>query len=215
MKSKRTGADLQKQVRSEESRTRRGRPRAFDAEKALDAAVKIFWRKGYEGTTLPDLTRAMGINRPSLYAAFGNKAQLFRKVAERYAEGPACYVREALEAKTSREVVERVLSGSIDLVTTAGNPGGCLAVQGALACGDEAASARKHLAAMRAQTQVLLQERFQRAKREADLPKDADVAALARFIVTVMHGLSVQGAGGASKHDLRRVADVALRAWPA
>jgi AcrR family transcriptional regulator len=214
LKAKRTGAELAADA-GEGARARLpGRPRAFNAEKSLDAALKVFWRKGYEGTTLPDLTRAMGINRPSLYAAFGNKQQLFRKVAERYALGPACYVQEALEAPTSREVFERVLAGSIVLVTDPKNPGGCLAVQGALACGDEAASARKQLAEMRAQAQALLQRRFRRAKREGDLPKDADPAALGRYVVTVMHGISVQGAGGASKRDLRRVADVALRAWP-
>src|SRR5437867_6950274 len=87
----------------------RGRPREFDAEKALDRALKVFWRKGYEGASLPDLTRAMRINRPSLYAAFGNKEALFRKVIERYAEGPAGYVREALDGPTARAVAERLL----------------------------------------------------------------------------------------------------------
>src|SRR6266478_1585181 len=94
-----------------------GRPRAFDTDKALDRAMKVFWRKGYEGASLPDLTRAMGINRPSLYAAFGNKESLFRKAIDRYVAGPACHVREALEQPTARAVVERYLRGSIDLIT--------------------------------------------------------------------------------------------------
>src|SRR4051812_13597047 len=98
--------------------------------------MKVFWEKGYEGTTLPDLERAMRINRPSLYAAFGNKQALFRKIVERYGEGPACFVRDAVQLPTARGVAERILSGSIDLVTNPKNPGGCLAVQGALACGD-------------------------------------------------------------------------------
>src|SRR5215217_5127451 len=93
----------------------RGRPRAFDADKALDRAMTVFWRKGYEGASLPDLTKAMGINRPSLYAAFGNKEALFRKVLDRYAAGPAAYVREALNAPTAREAAERLLRGAIDL----------------------------------------------------------------------------------------------------
>src|SRR5687768_2471443 len=85
---------------------RPGRPRAFDEQAALEAALGVFWRKGYEGASLSDLTEAMGINRPSLYAAFGNKEALFRRVLERYAQGPACYVREAAEAPTARGVFE-------------------------------------------------------------------------------------------------------------
>src|ERR1700738_1733525 len=117
-----------------------GRPRGFDIDRALDLAMQVFWEKGYEGTSLPDLTSAMGINRPSLYAAFGNKEALFRKVLDRYIEGPAGYVRQALGEQTARAVVERLLSGAIDLLTDPRNPGGCLLVQGALACGEAAES---------------------------------------------------------------------------
>src|SRR5437899_2320898 len=99
-----------------------GRPRAFDIDKALDRALKVFWRKGYEGASLPDLTRAMGINRPSLYAAFGNKEALFRKAIDRYVEGPASHVREAIHEPKARAVVERLLRGSIDLITDSRNP---------------------------------------------------------------------------------------------
>src|SRR5437870_13048980 len=81
-----------------------GRPRAFDAEKALDRALTVFWRKGYEGTSLPDLTRAMGINRPSLYAAFGNKQSLFKKAVARYCQGPGAYTRAALDLPSARAV---------------------------------------------------------------------------------------------------------------
>jgi AcrR family transcriptional regulator len=191
----------------------RGRPRTFCTEQALDAAMKVFWRKGYEGTTLPDLERAIGVNRPSLYAAFGNKQALFRKVIERYGEGPACFVREAVELPTARQVVQHILSGSIDLVTNPKNPGGCLAVQGALVCGDEATAARKQLASMRAAGEELLRRRFERAKADGDLPRGTTPADLARYVVTVMHGISVEAAGGASRRALQRVADLALRAW--
>src|SRR5271165_4690093 len=113
-----------------------GRTRQFDVDEALDRALEVFWARGYEGATLPDLTSAMGINRPSLYAAFGNKEELFRKVLDRYAKGPACYLREALEEPRARGVAERLLNGTIDAVTDRKNPRGCLMVQGALACGE-------------------------------------------------------------------------------
>src|SRR5262245_55564137 len=109
----------------------------------------VFWRKGYEGTTLPDLTRAMGINRPSLYAAFGNKEQLFRKVMDRYGEGPAGFVGGALEETSARRVVERMLQGAVELLSDPHNPRGCLAVQGALACGEAAGGIRRELASRR------------------------------------------------------------------
>jgi AcrR family transcriptional regulator len=195
------------------SAPKRGRPREFDADKALDRALEVFWRKGYEGASLNDLTRAMGINRPSLYAAFGDKASLFRKVMDRYAAGPACFVQQALAAPTARAVAEQLLHKGIDAVTQPKRPRGCLAVQGALACGDEAKDVQQDLAARRAATEAALRRRFQRAAAERDLPAGANPADLAKYLTTVLHGLAVQAAGGAARAELRRVAEVALRAW--
>jgi len=191
-----------------------GRPRTFDVEQALDAALKVFWRKGYEGASLPELTKAMGINRPSLYAAFGNKESLFRKAIDRYIEGPASHVEDAMRQPTARGVVERLLCGSITLITGDRNPHGCFLVQSALACGDGAAAVRKETAKRRAGGESLLRERFERAVVEGDLPKDADPADLARYVTTVVHGLAVQAAGGATRDELRKVAELALRGWP-
>ncbi len=191
-----------------------GRPRAFDIDEALDRALKVFWQKGYEGASLPDLTRAMGINRPSLYAAFGNKEALFRKAIDRYLSGPACHVSEALKEPTARAVVERVLRGGIDLVTDSRNPGGCFMVQAALACGDTADALRLELARRRAAGETALCERFERAVAEGDLPPGSDPADLARYVTTVLHGMSVQAAGGAGRDDLLKVAAMAMRAWP-
>jgi AcrR family transcriptional regulator len=191
-----------------------GRPRAFDTDKALDRALKIFWKKGYEGTSLADLTAALRINRPSLYAAFGNKEALFRKALDRYVEGPGSYVREALEAPTSRVVVQRLLHGTIDLLTDPRNPRGCLMVQGALACGDAAGAVRQELASRRIAVQVALRRRFEQAKVEGDLAADVDPDVLARYVATIIQGMSVQAAGGASRDELRRIAELVLSVWP-
>jgi AcrR family transcriptional regulator len=192
----------------------KGRPREFNVGKALDRALKVFWRKGYEGASLPALTRAMGINRPSLYAAFGNKEALFRRVLDRYVDGPAAYFRAALHEPTARAVAERLLGGALGLLTDPRNPPGCLLVQGALACGEPAESVRRELVSRRLAGEVAVRQRFERARAEGDLPADSDTAALARYVVTVIQGMAVQAAGGASREELRRVVEMALRAWP-
>ncbi|MDP9339698.1 MAG: TetR/AcrR family transcriptional regulator [Acidobacteriota bacterium] len=191
-----------------------GRPLSFDPENALDSALQVFWRKGYEGASLSALTTAMGINRPSLYAAFGDKEALFRKVLDRYAQGPGSHARQALNEPSSRAVVEKLLRGSADLLTAPHGPHGCLLVQGALTCGNSAESMRRELISRRTASESALRQRFKRAKAEGDLPHDAHPANLARYIMTIIHGMSVQAAGGATRHELRRVADLTLQSWP-
>jgi AcrR family transcriptional regulator len=176
--------------------------------------MHVFWAKGYEGASLSDLTRAMRINRPSLYAAFGNKEELFRKVLDRYVNGPLAYFGEALAAPKARDVVEQIFFGAARMAGDPRFPPGCLMVQGALAVGNSAGSVRKETAGRRAAGEVALRRRLQRAKREGDLAKNADPAELARYVMTVLRGMAVQGADGASPDQLRRVAQVALRAWP-
>jgi AcrR family transcriptional regulator len=192
----------------------RGRPRAFDVDRALDRALDVFWRKGYEGASLPDLTRAMGINRPSLYGAFGNKEGLFRRALERYAAGPASYVGDALTEPTARGVVERLFAGTIELLTDPRHPRGCFAVQAALACGEEGQRVRRELAAFREAGVAALRRRFARARNEGDLPARVDPADFARYAATVVHGMCVQAAGGANRAELKRVAKMALRGFP-
>jgi AcrR family transcriptional regulator len=191
-----------------------GRPRAFDFEKALDRALDVFWRKGYEGTSMSDLTEAMGINRPSLYAAYGNKEELFRKALDRYAAGPAAFMREALGERTARAVVERILRGCADMQTNSCHPPGCLVVHGALACGETADPIRQELIARRVAGETALCQRLECAKLDGDLPADADAADLARYVSTIVQGLAVQAAAGATRKELEPVIQMALRAWP-
>ena len=201
-------------MKSETAAAQPGRPRSFDPGAALERAMHIFWAKGYEGASLSDLTRAMRINRPSLYAAFGNKEELFRKVLDQYMNGPLAYFGQALAASKARDVVEQIFFGAAEMAGDPRNPAGCLVVQGALACGNAARSVRKEIAARRAAAKAALRRRFQRAKREGDLPQGADPADLAHYVMTVLHGMAVQGADSATPAQLRRVAQVALRAWP-
>src|SRR5438067_11050459 len=198
-------------MKSETIAAQPGRPRAFDPDTALERAMHVFWAKGYEGASLSDLTRAMRINRPSLYAAFGNKEELFRKVLDRYVNGPLAYFGKALAAPKARDAVKEIFFGTARMADDARIPTGCLMVQGALACGDT--SVRKEVAARRAAAEVALRRRLQRAKREGDLPKDADPAELAGYVMTVVRGMAVQSAGGASCDQLRQIAQIALRAW--
>ena len=191
-----------------------GRVRQFDVDEALDKALDVFWARGYEGATLPALTKAMGINRPSLYAAFGNKEQLFRKALDRYQTGPQSFVGEALTKPTAGAAVEAVFSGFIRMLRGRGTARGCLIVSGALASGEEAESVRRELARLRQATVTAFRRRFERAVQEGDLPKGTDCATLARYIATVLNGLAVQAASGATEKELRLVAATAMRAWP-
>jgi AcrR family transcriptional regulator len=192
--------------------TSSGRPREFDADDALQRALRVFWKKGYLGTSLSDLTEAMGINRPSLYAAFGNKEQLFRRVLALYFEGPSSYAHESLEQPTARGVVEHLLYGAINMLTGRGSPSTCLWVRCALSTGD--IQLQREFAAQRAAGHALLRSRFQRAIQEGDLPADADSTELAHMILTVNYGMAVQASTGATRKDLERIAAVVLRDWP-
>ncbi|RUO98892.1 TetR/AcrR family transcriptional regulator [Hyphomicrobium sp.] len=194
----------------------KGRPREFDTELALDKALHVFWQRGYEGTSLTDLTEAMGISRPSLYAAFGNKEELFRLALDRYAKkGPGAIHGEALAEPTARKVVEHLLHSVAMSLTDPCNPSGCLAVQGALTCSQAADSIKRELCKRRSEGEDNLRKRFERAKSEGDLGPDSDPGALARYVITVTQGMSVQASGGATRSDLLTVVDMALKAWPA
>ncbi len=180
---------------------------------ALEQAMHVFWQNGYEGTSLPALTAAMGISRPSLYAAFGSKEELFRKAVNRYLDSVAQVFRSALDQPTSRQAVESLLHFAI-AKPTPGTPRGCLLVQGALACSSDSSCVRDELTKLRNGNEKMIRRRFQRAVTEGDLPKDADPIALAKYVATIMQGLAVQTTAGADRKTLAAAVDIAVRAWP-
>jgi AcrR family transcriptional regulator len=190
-----------------------GRPREFDIDSALERAMKLFWRQGYEGTSLTDLTRELELTRPSLYAAFGSKERLFLRALDLY-EARAGYRLAAMAAPTALAYARALLEGAANLHGDKKNPPGCLGVQGALACAPDSDSIRHELIRRRKIGENMIQDRLRRARAEGDLPAEADPANLARYLSIVIYGITIQAAGGATRKELRNVAKLALRCWP-
>ncbi|MEU4659205.1 TetR/AcrR family transcriptional regulator [Streptomyces sp. NPDC023723] len=191
-----------------------GRPRGFDPDEALERAMLVFWQHGYEGASTAALTRAMGISTTSMYAAFGNKEMLFRKVLERYTEGPSAYLARALEEPTAHGVATAVLAGVVRTTTRPARPHGCLGVQSALATSDAGQEVCELLVAWRQDGYARVRDRFRRAVDEGDLPPETDPGLLARHLTTVAHGIAVQAASGVGRDELQEMTDAILRNWP-
>jgi AcrR family transcriptional regulator len=192
----------------------RGRPREFCVDEALAQALRVFWEKGYDGTSLNDLTEAMGITRPSLYAAFGNKESLFRKALDLYESEKLTYIGKALEQPTARQVAETMLRGAIDNVTSSAEPHGCLGVITSVACGPESQSVREDVVKRGEKGKRALIERFVRAKAEGDLPAHVDPEGIMRVLVAMLQGISVQANQGASREELELLVESGLALWP-
>ena len=193
---------------------RAGRPRGFNEDKVLERAMHVFWRKGFEGASLNDLTAAMGIQPASLYQAFGNKRKLFEKALARYHAGPVAFVHGALSEPTAFAVADRILRRTAEFLTEGRSRRGCMTIQAALAGGVEGEPIRRKLIALRVKEQDALRLRFERAKTEGDLPNNADAVDLAQFVTAIYQGMTVQAINGASREDLLRLSDTALRIWP-
>ncbi len=191
-----------------------GRHRQFDEGEALEAALSVFWQKGYEGASFEDLTKATGVARPGLYAAFGNKEEIFRKALDLYDAQYMGFMADALNEPTSHGVVARILRGSAALHTMDSAHPGCLGINGALACSDDAEPIRRELIRRRAATQLALRRRLDRAQREGDLPPSADSASLASFVMAVSQGMAVQAKAGASRKTLEGLVAHVLDTWP-
>lgn len=192
----------------------RGRPREFCVEGALAAALRVFWSKGYEGASMSDLTEAMGITRPSLYAAFGNKESLFRKALDLYEREKLEYVGRALAQPTARGVAEVLLRGAVENATSSEEPHGCLGVITSVACGEESQSIREEVLKRGKLAKQALVERLERAKAEGDMPANVEVEGLTNLFYAVVQGICVQAGAGATREELDRLVDAGLMIWP-
>jgi AcrR family transcriptional regulator len=191
----------------------RGRPRSFDRDAALERAMQVFWKQGYEATSIHDLTRAMGINPPSLYAAFGDKERLFMEAIERYQRecGPAvsCILDEAPSA---RDAIERLLMESAGQMAHGSDPRGCMLITAATNC--SAPSVQSALAGRRDEQKAALKARLDRGLRDGELPRGTDTGGLADFYTTVLQGMAISARDGATRKSLLAAAEAAMRAWP-
>ncbi|SAI07662.1 TetR family transcriptional regulator [Bordetella ansorpii] len=194
----------------------RGRPRAFDRRQALARAMEVFWERGYEGASMAELTAAMGIAAPSLYAAFGSKDGLFREALALYVSVEGAEIQQGVQrARTAREAVQAMLMASARVYTRPGRPNGCMVVLSALQANGSNDAVRADLSAMRVQNIAQLADRLSPAVDTGEIARGTDLHAIARFYVTVQQGMSIQARDGASQVELEAVAQAALAAWPA
>jgi AcrR family transcriptional regulator len=190
----------------------RGRPREFDVDEALSAALRVFWEKGYDGASLTDLTEAMGITRPSLYAAFGNKEALFKQALDLYESEKLAYVGRALDAPTARGVAQRMLEGTIQNVTS--DCPGCLGVIVSVSCGSATSPIQQDIRERAQSSRAALIERLERAIDEGDFTQPVSAEGMTQYLMAVLQGLAVQAGAGASREHLQQVADATLAFWP-
>lgn len=197
-----------------EKTTPRGRPRSFDRTAALDAAMRVFWQKGFTAASMSDLCAAMGIGSPSLYAAFGSKEQLYAEAIRHYGDHGVPLVRAALEsAPTAKQGIEAYLRFSARGLACADRPLGCMVVLSSVAS-EGVTGLAEMIVEERKRSLKMVAARLRRGIREGDVPKDADVMGLARFYITVQQGMSIQARDGATSKELDVVATTAMQAWP-
>ncbi len=188
-----------------------GRPIGFDKDAALEAAMLVFWERGYEGTSMADLTLAMGLNPSSIYAAFGDKHALFQLAVKRYMEVRAQYAVKALEEPTLERFIRALFENTVAFLTTPGHPPTCMTLAGAVGCSVDAKPARDLMTEIRKQNQGALRKRLFEARKSGELPKDINLDDYARYLSSIIAGLSIQAANGSTKEELKRTAKMALR----
>lgn len=188
-----------------------GRPISFDKDAALEAAMLLFWEHGYEGTSMAELTQAMGLNPSSIYAAFGDKHALFSIAVKHYMDSRAQYAVKALEEPTLKRVIRALFNNTVAFLTTTGHPPTCMTLAGAMGCSVDATPARDLMTEIRKQNQVAMRERLLKARKSGELPKVINVDDYTRYLSSILAGLSIQAANGSTKVELERTAQMALR----
>ncbi len=192
-----------------------GRPRAFDREVALERALEVFWRHGYEATSISALTAAMGIRPPSLYAAFGDKRRLFDEAVRRYRQGPGAFTGLALaEEATAYAAVRRMLYEAAAIYTDPSHPPGCMVISAATNCTPAASAVKASLCALREAQKQSLAAKIAADVAAGRLPSPVSSSALATFYMAALQGMSLQAGDGATRADLEAVAALAMSAWP-
>ena len=193
----------------------RGRPRGFDRDDVLDRAMRLFWERGYEATSISELTEAMGITPPTLYTFFGDKKRLFLEVVDRYQSGRGCFALKALtEEPTAEQAMRRLLLEAIASFTRPKDPKGCLVVLGATNCSIESKDIFKALADRRRAAENVVRERIAAGQAAGELAETADIDALSGLITATLYGLAVKARDGVSRASLRKIVDQAMRSWP-
>jgi AcrR family transcriptional regulator len=195
--------------------TTRGRPRAFDRDEVLAKAIDAFWEHGFEATSVAELTKTMGINPPSLYAAFGDKKALFLEAVEQYQRTHGAFALRALASEpTAREGVARMLREAAAQYTDASHPRGCMVISAATNCTPDSAEVEQALRDSRNANVAELRDRIQADISSGALPADVDARSLAVFAAATLQGMSQQARDGATREDLEAVAEASMRAWP-
>jgi AcrR family transcriptional regulator len=194
---------------------RTGRPRSFNRDEALEGAITVFWKHGYDATSIALLTQAIGIGAPSLYAAFGDKRALFLEALDRYLHTYAAFTTRALaEEPHAHDAVHRLLIEASAAYTRPDRPPGCLLITAATNCSPQSADIAAHLRELRANGHRTLEAKISTAIRAGELPADTDAHALATFYAAVLQGMSAQARDGATTTDLQQIAETALQTWP-
>jgi AcrR family transcriptional regulator len=193
------------------SRVKLGRPAAFDKEAALDAAMRLFWERGYEGTSMADLSSAMGIHPSSIYAAFGDKQELFALAAKRYADIPAQYMVRALEQPTLLRFILAAFDNTVEFLGSKEHPSSCFTLTGAISCGTDTKPAKLLMREMRLQNEAAIKARLLKARKDGEFPREENVDDYTKYLSSLLSGLAVQAANGSTRSELKRTAQVAIR----
>jgi AcrR family transcriptional regulator len=188
-----------------------GRPAAFDKDAALDVAMRLFWERGYEGTSMADLSHAIGVHPSSIYAAFGDKQALFALTAKRYADVPAQYMTRALERPTFRGFVLAAFNNTVEFLGSKEHPSSCFMLTGAISCGVDTEPAKVLMREMRLENEAAIKARLLKARKAGEFPKEENVDDYTRYLSSLLSGLAIQAANGSTKAELKRTAETALR----